>query len=79
MEISFNPMSDVRYWNQEPILLLIGNTVHEASFVASRRWFYLHNNMHRNDAGEYEELPDYLDEDDDRIKGWAPALIPEDA
>lgn len=71
MTIDFNDMSDDRYWNQEPILLLIGNTVHEAQFENSRGWFYLHNNMHLNDAGEYEELPDYIDEDDKRLRGWA--------
>lgn len=38
MTIDFNDMSDDRYWNQEPILLLIGNTVHEAQFENSRGW-----------------------------------------
>lgn len=71
MTIDFNDMSDDRYWNQEPILLLIGNTVHEAQFENSRGWFYLHNNMHLNDAGEYEELPEHIDEDDERLRGWA--------
>lgn len=75
MKIFFNPMSDDRYWNQEPVLLLIGNTVHEASFEAGRRWFYLHHNMHLNDAGEYEELPDYIDEYDERLRGWAFARL----
>lgn len=70
MTIDFNDMSDDRYWNQEPILLLIGNTVHEAQFENSRGWFYLHNNMHLNDAGEYEELPEHIDEYDARLRGW---------
>ena len=38
MTIHFNDMSDDRYWNQEPILLLIDNTVHEAHFENSRGW-----------------------------------------
>lgn len=79
MEISFNPMSDDRYWNQEPILLVIGNNIHEASFEKSRGWFYLHNDGQVNENGEYETLPEHLDEDDDRILGWAFARITGDA
>ena len=75
MTIDFNPMSDDRYWNQEPVLLLIGNTVHEASFESSRHWFYLYNRSHFTDSGDFEQLPEYLDEDDERILGWAFARI----
>ena len=74
MEISFNPMSDNRYWNQEPILLLIGNTVHEATYESGRDQFYLYN-KYEDDRGEYEILP----WDDERIKGWAPSRITGDA
>lgn len=68
--INFNPMSDDRYWNQEPVLLLIGSTIHEATFESSRGWFYLYNHSHIVSSGDYEELPEFLMEDDDRIKGW---------
>lgn len=79
MTLDFNPMSDDRYRYQEPVLLLIGKTVHEDSYENSRRWFYLHNNKHWNDAGEYEELPDHIDEADERLNGWAFARITGDA
>lgn len=80
MTLDFNDMSDGRYWeSQEPLLLLVGNNVHEATYEWGRHQFYLYHNSHLNDRSEYEELPDYLDEDDDRIRGWAFARIPEDA
>ena len=77
--ISFNPMSDDRYWNQEPVLLLIGSTIHEAKFETSRGWFYLYNNSHFVSSGDYKELPDFLMEDDERIKGWAFCRIESDS
>ncbi len=75
MAIEFNPMSDDRYWNQEPVLLLIGNTVHEACFESNRGWFYLYNNSHFTNSGDFEQLPEYLHEDDERILGWTFARI----
>lgn len=74
MEISFNPMSDDRYASLDPILLLIGNTVHEASYESGRNQFYLYN-KYEDDRSEYDILP----WDDERIKGWAPSRLREDA
>ncbi len=80
MTLDFNDMSDDRYTERDAtLLLLIGNTAHEAIYELGRNQFYLHNNMHWNDKGEYEELPDYLNEDDNRILGWAFARITGDA
>lgn len=74
MNICFNGMSDDRYWNQEPVLLLINGRVHEATFENSRGWFYLYN---RWDGEENDELPEFLMEDDERLEGWCFAKIDE--
>lgn len=65
-EIKFNTMSDDRFYNQAAILLIVDNVIHEATFESSRHWFYLYNHY----SGE-KELPEYIDEDDERLKGWA--------
>ena len=69
-EIRFNPMDDDRYYNQGPILLIVSGIVHEACFESSRNWFYLHNHWQPEGIG-IAELPDYINEDDDRLEGWA--------
>lgn len=74
MTIDFNPMSDDRYTSLGPILLLIGDTVHEASYESGRDQFYLYN-KYEDYRGEYDILP----WDDDRIRGWASARITGDA
>lgn len=76
MKIDFNDMSDDSYMErEEPLLLLVGNNVHEATYESGRHQFYLHNNMHLNDAGEYEQIDNILPWDDDRLRGWAFARI----
>lgn len=69
-EITFNPMDDDRYYNQEPILLIVSGIVHEATFESSRHWFYLHNHWQPEGIG-IAELPEYINEDDDRLEGWS--------
>lgn len=67
-EITFNSMDDDRWWSHDgPVLLLIDNTIHEATFESSRRWFYLYNNW--NFEGK-EGLENHIYWDDERIKGW---------
>ena len=68
--VEFRPMDDDAYWDQSPILLIVSGVVHEASFEASRRQFYLYNHW-QPEGQDLIDLPDILPEDDSRIEGWA--------
>lgn len=37
---------------------------------SGENWFYLHNHWQPEGIG-IAELPDYINEDDDRLEGWA--------
>lgn len=67
-EITFNSMDDDRWYDQDYVLLLIENTVHEATYERSRGWFYLFN--HWNFEGK-DGLDEHIMLDDERLKGWA--------
>lgn len=78
MRIEFNPMSDDRYANQQPILLNVAGVIHEATYELSRNWFYLHNHwQHKGDT--LTELPELIPEDDERLLGWAFCELEESA
>ena len=66
--IIFNPMDDDSWYDQDYILLLIENTVHEATYEHSRGLFYLFN--HWNFEGK-DGLDEHIMLYDERIKGWA--------
>lgn len=67
-EITFNSMDDDRWYDQDYVLLLIENTVHEATYERGRGWFYLFN--HWNFEGK-DGLDEHIMWDDERLKGWS--------
>lgn len=67
MEFSMRDMDDTGYCSQEPVILLIGDKLCEATYESSRGWFYVYNNVN---------VPEhYIMEDDPEIKGWIPCNV----
>lgn len=74
-KITFHPMDDERYVDYSYVLLLIDNTVYEATYEFSRSWFYLYN---RKDFEGHDGLEDHIEWHDERIQGWAPCKLEDD-